>query len=43
MHRRPADRSWRMDESYVKVDEQWKYLYRALLREKSGGDADHQR
>lgn len=31
--KRPAGRSWRMDESYVKVKGQWKYLYRAVDKE----------
>jgi putative transposase len=30
--KRPVGRSWRMDEIYVKVDGQWKYLYRAVDR-----------
>ena len=29
---RPGGRSWRMDETYVKVAGQWKYLYRAVDR-----------
>ncbi|MBM3605858.1 MAG: IS6 family transposase [Alphaproteobacteria bacterium] len=28
--KRPADRSWRMDETYIKVKGQWVYLYRAV-------------
>ena len=28
--KRPADRSWRMDETYVKVKGEWVYLYRAI-------------
>ena len=28
--KRPADRSWRMDETYVKVKGDWVYLYRAI-------------
>lgn len=28
--KRPVGRSWRMDESYIKVSGQWKYLYRAV-------------
>jgi transposase-like protein len=28
--KRPVGRSWRMDETYVKVGGQWKYLYRAV-------------
>lgn len=29
---RPAGRSWRMDETYIRVGGQWKYLYRAVDR-----------
>src|SRR5579872_6790344 len=29
-HRRPAGRSWRVDGTYVKVQEQDRYLYRAV-------------
>ncbi|TAM08245.1 MAG: IS6 family transposase [Paraburkholderia sp.] len=32
-YKRPVGRSWRMDESYVKVKGQWKYLYRAVDKE----------
>lgn len=28
--KRPTDRSWRMDETYVKVKGDWVYLYRAI-------------
>ena len=28
--KRPVGRSWRMDETYVKVGGLWKYLYRAV-------------
>ncbi len=28
--KRPVDRSWRMDETYVKVRGEWTYLYRAV-------------
>ncbi|WP_300074695.1 IS6 family transposase [uncultured Ruegeria sp.] len=28
--KRPTDRSWRMDETYVKVKGEWVYLYRAI-------------
>ncbi|WP_116610432.1 IS6 family transposase [Paraburkholderia unamae] len=31
--KRPAGKSWRMDETYVKVKGQWKYLYRAVDKE----------
>src|SRR3981189_2494856 len=37
-HKRPVDKSWRMDETYVKVRGQWKYLYRAV--DKSGNTVD---
>lgn len=29
-HKRPPGRRWRMDETYIKVKGQWKYLYRAV-------------
>ena len=31
--KRSVGRSWRMDETYIKVKGQWKYLYRAVDRE----------
>jgi len=31
--KRPVGRSWRMDETYVKVGGQWRYLYRAVDRD----------
>ena len=34
----PVGRSWRMDETYVKVRGVWKYLYRAV--DKSGATVD---
>ncbi|WP_233849422.1 IS6 family transposase [Paraburkholderia sp. HD33-4] len=37
-HKRPIGRSWRMDETYVKVRGQWKYLYRAV--DKVGNTVD---
>ncbi|QCP55018.1 IS6 family transposase [Trinickia violacea] len=39
-HRRkqPVDKSWRVDETYVKVKGQWKYLYRAV--DKAGNTVD---
>src|SRR5450756_608782 len=30
--KRPVGRSWRMDETYIKVSGQWKYLYRGVDR-----------
>lgn len=36
--KRPAGKSWRMDETYVKVKGQWKYLYRAV--DKQGNTID---
>ena len=30
--KRPVGRSWRMDETYIQVGKQWKYLYRAVDR-----------
>jgi transposase-like protein len=32
-HKRPVGESWRMDETYIKVQGQWKYLYRAVDKE----------
>jgi len=32
-HKRPVGMSWRMDETYIKVGGQWKYLYRAVDRD----------
>ena len=32
-HKRPVGCSWRMDETYIKVRGQWKYLYRAVDKE----------
>lgn len=29
-HKRPVVRRWRMDETYIKIKGQWKYLYRAV-------------
>ena len=29
-HLKPTSDSWRVDETYVKVKKQWKYLYRAV-------------
>lgn len=37
-HKRPVGVSWRMDETYVKVKGQWKYLYRAV--DKDGNTVD---
>ncbi|SIT41222.1 transposase [Paraburkholderia piptadeniae] len=37
-HKRPVGTSWRMDETYVKVGGQWKYLYRAV--DKAGTTVD---
>ena len=32
-HKRTVGGSWRMDETYIKVNGQWKYLYRAVDKE----------
>jgi len=32
-HKKTVGRSWRMDETYIKVRGQWKYLYRAVDKE----------
>lgn len=37
-YKRPVGKSWRMDETYVKVRGQWKYLYRAV--DKAGSTVD---
>jgi transposase-like protein len=29
-HKRPVGRSWRMDETYIGVQGEWRYLYRAV-------------
>ncbi|MGV8003040.1 IS6 family transposase [Photorhabdus temperata subsp. temperata] len=29
-HKRPVGRRWRMDETYIKIKGQWKYLYRVV-------------
>jgi putative transposase len=37
-HKRPVGKSWRMDETYIKVKGAWKYLYRAV--DKAGNTID---
>ena len=37
-YKRPVGKSWRMDETYIKVGGQWKYLYRAV--DKAGNTVD---
>jgi putative transposase len=37
-HKRPVGRSWRVDETYIKVKGHWKYLYRAV--DKAGHTVD---
>nr|WP_322057955.1 IS6 family transposase [Paraburkholderia sp. J63] len=36
--KRPVGKSWRMDETYIKVNGQWRYLYRAV--DKDGNTVD---
>ncbi|MGF6960538.1 putative transposase [Paraburkholderia youngii] len=36
--KRPVGKSWRVDETYIKVNGQWKYLYRAV--DKAGNTID---
>ena len=36
--KRPVGKSWRMDETYIKVAGEWKYLYRAV--DKNGATVD---
>lgn len=36
--KRPVGRSWRMDETYIKINGQWRYLYRAV--DKDGDTVD---
>jgi putative transposase len=37
-HKRPVGKSWRVDETYIKVKGSWKYLYRAA--DKAGNTID---
>jgi putative transposase len=37
-HKRPVGKSWRVDETYIKVKGSWKYLYRAV--DKAGDTID---
>jgi putative transposase len=37
--KRPVGKSWRVDETYIKVKGQWKYLYRAV--DKDGNTIDY--
>jgi putative transposase len=37
-YKRPVGKSWRMDESYIKIKGEWKYLYRAV--DKAGDTVD---
>ncbi|MGP8431792.1 IS6 family transposase [Paraburkholderia fungorum] len=37
-HKRPVGKSWRMDETYIKVSGQWEYLYCAV--DKAGNTVD---
>src|ERR687883_298396 len=33
LRKRPVGKSWRMDETYIRVKGEWKYLYRAVDRD----------
>jgi len=37
-HKRPVGKSWRMDETYIRVKGEWRYLYRAV--DKDGNTID---
>ncbi|WP_429537988.1 IS6 family transposase [Paraburkholderia youngii] len=37
-HKRPVGKSWRMDESHIKIKGEWRYLYRAV--DKAGDTVD---
>ena len=37
--KRPLGKSWRVDEKYIKIKGQWKYLYRAV--DKNGQTIDY--
>ena len=37
-HKRPVGKSWRVDETYIKINGHWKYLYRAV--DKAGNTVD---
>lgn len=37
--KKPVNSSWRMDETYIKVNGEWKYLYRAV--DKEGNTVDY--
>jgi len=37
-HRKPVGKSWRLDETYVKIKGKWRYLYRAV--DKNGDTID---
>ncbi|MGF6736166.1 transposase-like protein [Paraburkholderia youngii] len=37
-HKHPVGKSWRMDESYIKIKGEWQYLYRAV--DKAGDTVD---
>ena len=40
-HLKPTNDSWRVDETYIEVKGEWKYLYRAI--DSNGGSPKHVR
>jgi transposase-like protein len=40
-NKHPVSGSWRMDETYIKINSQWRYLYRAVDRDGQSIDFLH--